>query len=999
MIAERFADAVRNTASPEDLCHIDFQHARFETIVSVLREAIEFSHTGDAIVLKDESDELIALSVFKFLQHRLLNKDNLNSEAVSFSSCDPQMSWEYGGCWPQQSCSQSNIQLSPDLAIGIISKQGCESTFAELLLENDHGQGMASEICSSLQKWESVTKSARFVGRCLETLVKCCKSCPSEVSSNVQDLLMTTLKCVLLKMDSEKRSKCFHAVKSSYRHELSKLLIALKELETIKSSRDQSTLLKTSAAVIKHEIDAKLGGNCTDKDRRKVQQELQKVMSTFISESETQRKTELLQSILIAGGERTESDTKIPDLEKLCLVCNGFKTLDSWSSKLGLEDEDDEKLEGQQDCLLSEKDLRKAIALYERFEVAKSTDFTTIFVELEDIAHLHPLQKFQELLFGVESAAAMCVVNETVCSDFNNLLCLYATLIPNVEVLTMLIRHLARVTLKGGHRVFGYGAFISNIGVEEASEVLMSCQEYYASENFRMRGDHDDNDAQFQEDLNCILNSLIKSKYEEESFDKLGRMCLLDPHAVLEELIHTACISQPQSKLVLSFLSKMPALLSLKCKGTHESAVISTILRSGVQLKRKSFETMAEFVKGLTQITGKISADCNNIISPLLILEDLVILQLEKHLAQTEEDALPLILVLYILQHLCSTESLHFFEALDAETFSMLLVKCTLSIASVMTRMEENAQNKFEHLRKTFEESDLMHSSILGALQLLKLLNINKASYQHLRRLLISEIRSLHWKYQFYFADILSMDASAILSVPSVLKGVASSQNNLTFKYFDCGIFNGPHGIWLTLFKLFPINQEVTDAFLREYLMAAEPKIRNLLTAVSVMMAELSKQSWTEVLNLISMLVKLVDRKIFRDVGLQNFMAAPEMIQQTACETSMVSHAVLVVLKKFGDYDQLVVTNALVNLHEFFVTKIKHYEAAEDSSVKCLAVLYNYTNFLDDKIPSSYDCGLKVLMLNILELIVGKLHSEDTEDKEVGYWSDKLHALKQSLIL
>ena len=998
MIAEQFADAARNAAAPEDLCHVDFQHAKFETIVSALKEGIEFNHTGNAKVLKDESDELIALSVLKFLQHRVLNKDDLDSEAASFSSWSPQMSWVYAGC-PQQPYNQSNIQLSPDLAIGIISKEGCESTFAELLLENDYGQVITSEICSSLQKWKDVTKSAHFVGRCLETLVRCCKSCSSEVSSNVQDLLMTTLKRVLMKMDAEKRSKCFHAVKSSYRHELSKLLIALKELETIKSSRDPNTSLKTSAAVIKYEIDAKLGGNCSDKDRRKVQQELQKVISTCTSESETQRETELLQSILNAGGERT--DTKDPEFEKLCFLCNGFKLLDSWSSKLGLENEKDEKLERQEDCLLSEKDLRNVVALYESFEVAKSKDFTTIFAELEDVAHLHPLQIFQELLFGVESAAAMCVVNETVCSDFNNLLCLYATLVPSVEVLTMLIRHLARVTLKGGHGVFGYGAFISNIGVKEASEVLMSCQECYASEMFRMRGDDDHYDAQFQEDLNCILNSLTKSKCEEESFDKLGRMCLLDPHTVLEELIHTAGNSQPQSKLVLAFLSKMPALLSLKCKGTNESAVITTILKSGVQLKRKSFEMMAEFVKEMTQITGKMSADCNSIFSPLLILEDLVIPQLEKHLTQTEEDALPLILVLCILQHVCSIENLHFFEALDPETLSMLLMKCSVSIASMMTRIEENAQNKSENLRRTFEGRDLMHSSILGALQLLKSLNADKASYQHLCRMLLCEITSLNWKYQFYFADILRMDPSVggILSVPSVLKIVASSQNNLTFKYFDGGIFNGPHGIWLTLFKLFPINQEVTNAFLREYLMSAEPKISDLLTAVCVMMAELSKQSWSEVLNLISMLVKLVDSKIFNDIGLQNFMTAPEMIQQTACEISIVSHAVLVVLKKYYNYDQPIVTNALVNLHEFLVTKIKHCEVAEeDCSVKCLAVLYNYTAFLNDKIPSSYDCGLKVLMFNILELIVGKLHSKDIDDKEVGYWSDRLYALKQSLI-
>eukprot|EP00112_Aurelia_sp_Birch-Aquarium-sp1_P013096 Seg2768.2 transcript_id=Seg2768.2/GoldUCD/mRNA.D3Y31 product="hypothetical protein" protein_id=Seg2768.2/GoldUCD/D3Y31 len=993
MIAEQFADAARLTAAPEELKYVNFQHSKFDAIVSILKEGIEFKHFGGAKVAKDEGNELIALSVFKFLQQRVLNKDGLNSELASFSLCGPQMPWR--NAWFQQTGNKySNLLLSPDVAIGIISKAGCESTVAELLLENDDGQSMISEICSSLQKWKDVEKSAHFVVRCLETLVK---SCPSEVSSSMQCLLMNTLECVLMKIDVEKRSKYLYPLKSLYQHKVLQALIALKELETIKISRDLSSLLKTSAVIIKHEIDTKISGNSFDKERRKVQQELQKIVSACASEGENQRKAQLLQSILNAG---CEIDQKDSEMETFNLGCNGFNMLDLLCLKFGLEHEENEKSEEQEDCLLSAKDLRRVVALHESLKAAKIHDFAAIFAQVEDVGYLHPLQIFQELLFDVESVAAKCVANEIVCSDFNNLLCLYATLVPEVEVLTMLITHLARVRLEGGHGIFGYEVFISNLRVKEASEVLMACQEYYASEDFKMKGAYDDNNAQFQEELNCILNSLTKSKFEEDSFNMLGRMCLHDPHAVLEELVNTAANSTPQSKLVLAFLSRMPALLSLKSKGGQETAVISDILKAGAQLKRQNFETMAEFVKGLTQITGKMSSGCNVIISSMQILEFLVIAQLEKHVAQTEEDALSLTLVLYILQHLCNQEKLHFFEALDAGTVSTQLVKCALSVAIIMTTIEESAQGQFEHLRKSFEERDLMHSSIVGALQLLKSLNVDEASYQLFCRMLFSELTSLNWKYQFYFADILRIDHSggAILSVPSVLKGVVSSQNNPTFKYFDNGIFSGPHGIWLALFKLSPVNQEVTESFLREHLKTTQPNVRNVLTAISLIMSESSKQSWNEILNLISKFVKLVDSKLFYDIGLQKFMAAPEIIQQTACEISLISHAVLVILKKCGKYDELIVTNALVNLHQFLVTKIKHCEELDaDYSVKCLAVVYNYTAFLNDKVPSHYDCGLKMLMLNILELIVGKLHVKETVDDEVTYWSDKLNILKQSL--
>eukprot|EP00112_Aurelia_sp_Birch-Aquarium-sp1_P026901 Seg984.15 transcript_id=Seg984.15/GoldUCD/mRNA.D3Y31 product="hypothetical protein" protein_id=Seg984.15/GoldUCD/D3Y31 len=990
MIAEQFADAARNAAAPEELKHVNFQHSKFDAIVSILKEGIELNHFGGAKVTKDEGNELIALSVFKFLQQRVLNKDGLNSELASFSLFGPQMPW-INAWFPQTGNKCSNLLLSPDVAIGIISKVGSETTVAELLLENDDGQSMISEICSSLQKWKDVEKSAHFVVRCLETLVKSCKSCPSEVASSMQCLLMKTLECVLMKIDVEKRSKYLYPLKSLYQHKVSQALIALKELETIKISRDLSSLLKTSAVIIKHEIDTKISGNCSDKGRRKVQQELQKIVSACASEGANQRKAQLLQSILNAG---CEIDQKDSEMETFNLACNGFKVLDLLCLKFGLEDEENEEPE---DCLLS---ARKVVALHESLQAANIKDFAAIFAQVEDVGYLHPLQIFQELLFGVESAAAKCVANEIVCSDFNNLLCLYATLVPEVEVLTMLITHLARIRLEGGHGVFGYEVFISNLRVEEASEVLMACQEYYASDDFKMKGAYDDDNAQFQEELNCILNSLTKSKFEEDSFNVLGRMCLHDPHVVLGELVKTAANSTPQSKLVLAFLSRMPALLSLKCKGGQETAVISDILKAGAQLKRQHFETMAEFIKELTQITAQMSSGCNVITSPMQILEFLVVPQLEKHVAQTEEDALSLTLVLYILQHLCNKEKLHFFEALDAGTFSMQLVKCALSIAIIMTTIEESAQGEFEHLRKSFEERDLMHSSIVGALQLLKSLNVDEASYQHLCKMLFSELTSLNWKYQFYFADILRMDHSggAILSVPSVLKGVVSSQNNLTFKYFDNGIFSGPHGIWLALFKLFPVNQEVTESFLGEHLKATQPNVRNVLAAISVIMAESSKQSWNEILNLISKFVKLVDSKLFYDIGLQKFMAAPEIIQQTACEISLISHAVLVILKKCGKYDELIMTNALVNLHQFLVTKIKHCEELdEDYSVKCLAVVYNYTAFLNDKVPSHYDCGLKMLMLNILELIVGKLHVKETVDDEVTYWSDKLNILKQSL--
>ena len=971
---------------------IRFEDCRFEDAVLVVEESLTSILPFGCVT--NEEKEALSLHTLKQI---LINTEN--HKGLRLGNYESSHFLEDWMLPYQHAILHLNFEVfshqnaSIDVWLEILSKYRCEAEFMSLLIEEEDGEiinYLVAEVLKSLKRWENTEKSGKFIVRGLEFLLGAFKyvSISFEVVGTTQRQLFNVLEDVLTKTSCKNTMLLLFEIMNIYFTEFAKCFLVIKEtrnkdlhdnLQQMIHSAFENIISKESNLVkadgLSHEFPVKL----------------KKILIEKLHQVSENKDSQKVKEVLL---NKNMPDSKSLDCWKIIdVLCYGSEEI----SKIhGIVCKSLNMSEMEINATFPSDDWLSVVEMIKKLkDSAKKED--VILSSSMKISQEWEAQSFLELLDGWEISALSCL------QQYPDLASLYNPLIVTEKFLIGWFKYLQGYRLHSATDVERKQKLdklskiscemIKGIDVKVAQKVMIACADIFQNESYNLlNGEF--TYQKFKSQLNFGINKLSFDK-SEDVFDHLSQLTLIHPYKVLYELVIRGVTSTPMAVVILQFLKELSALLLLKKNENHTNHVICILQQFSKELKKDNFETVCIFIDGLLRIKYEESSNLErNFISPLDIINDIMLPELEKHRGGLIS-GVSLHLIMQIMQ--TTINFVASYKALD--NYNGLVrgfLQCVFDAIKIKETFEHVADNDLEALFQLANRTEQLHLTIILTLKQLKPLLFNN---QECLGMITSELPGFCWLSQFYFADVfLNGKTEVSLSLPHSLLYFSDSFMNLNFEEeIAASVESSSNNTWPMIMKLCQINTDASYHFLHKLICHEKPITMKILTALAVTMIESTKSGWQSSLDLLDKYVEAQEEYLLIDLGLEELSGMARLIRQLACKVSLISHAFFIINRKFGELNEVIVADVTQILHIAFVSEvIKMQTMGTKDSVMGLAVLYNSLSKVCGKLSPFFAKCFSGLMLQILETINQKLVSESVES-EVVFWKNKLEHLKQFL--